>query len=378
MLIFLSYAKEDRPVAEAIAFAVRQRGHKVFLDRDDLPPGEGYDQRIEQAIRRSDAFVFLVSPDSVTEGRFTLTELVFARQKWSSPHGRVLPVVVRTTDFDKIPAYLKAVTLLEPAGNAVAETSAAVDALGKGEAAKAMAARFAAAGALSGLICAFLPVYGQSLINARLFGHAVDIGIVMGLAMAATFYVFAREREVRRLTAIVILMIPLWLAAPHVVGNVPWFSLSGERLTSSDLKTEDLAAKLDAQTYDRLRQSVLDANYAAYYKAQIKWTMSYAITGILFNAVLLAGLGWAARLPVRPRDLGIAALFGILGGTLFGYFYQFLNFTANAAENAIVLWNAGPYYDTFSVHSWPALIACFMSWHVTSWAAAGYWAGRYR
>ena len=36
MQIFLSYASEDKAVAEPIAFSLRARGHKVFLDRDDL------------------------------------------------------------------------------------------------------------------------------------------------------------------------------------------------------------------------------------------------------------------------------------------------------------------------------------------------------
>jgi len=43
MKIFLSYASEDKAIAEQIAFSLRSRGHLVFLDRDDLPPGQSYD-----------------------------------------------------------------------------------------------------------------------------------------------------------------------------------------------------------------------------------------------------------------------------------------------------------------------------------------------
>jgi hypothetical protein len=63
----------------------------------------------------------------VTDGRYTLTELGFARRKWPTPTGRVLPVMVRKTPLDHIPPYLKALTILESAGNIAAETSAAVD-----------------------------------------------------------------------------------------------------------------------------------------------------------------------------------------------------------------------------------------------------------
>src|SRR6516162_6986144 len=137
MNIFLSYASEDRSTAEAIAFSLRDRGHEVFLDRDGLRAGEGFDKSIEQAVNKSNIFIFLISPESVAEGRYTLTELTFARQKWPSPSGHVLPVRVRTTSRDQIPPYLKAVTILEPDGNVAAETSAKVDQMGGTEKASA-------------------------------------------------------------------------------------------------------------------------------------------------------------------------------------------------------------------------------------------------
>jgi TIR domain/VHL beta domain len=127
MHIFLSYAAPDKGAAESIAFSLRNRGYKVFLDRDDLPAGQSYDEQIWGAVKKSQFFIFLISPDSVAEGRYALTELKFARRKWNEPSGRVLPVLVRKTPLDTVPSYLKAVTILEPAGNIAAETSAAID-----------------------------------------------------------------------------------------------------------------------------------------------------------------------------------------------------------------------------------------------------------
>jgi hypothetical protein len=144
MNIFLAHASEDKGNADSIAFSLRSRGYKVFLDRDDLPAGKSYDQQIGQAVQASDIFIFLISPDSVAEGRYTLTELTFARRKWNTPNGRVLPVMVRKTPLEQVPAYLKAVTILEPLGNITAETSAAVDDMRRGSRAPAMAWRFAA------------------------------------------------------------------------------------------------------------------------------------------------------------------------------------------------------------------------------------------
>jgi hypothetical protein len=125
--IFVSFASEQEQLAEPVALALRRREHSVFFSHDDLPPASNFDERIEKAIARSDIFVFLISPESVSKGRYTLTELAFARAKWPDPSDRVLPVMLVETPLENVPNYLKAVTILEPSGNTAAETAAAVD-----------------------------------------------------------------------------------------------------------------------------------------------------------------------------------------------------------------------------------------------------------
>jgi hypothetical protein len=102
--VFISYASEYRPVAERIALSLRGRGYKVFLDKDDLPAGASYDDKIHQAILSSGAFIFLISPESIADGRYTLTELKFARERWPNPSRSVLPVVVAKTDLARVTA----------------------------------------------------------------------------------------------------------------------------------------------------------------------------------------------------------------------------------------------------------------------------------
>ena len=126
MKIFLSHPSEITPLAESIELALTAEGHDVFCDRSDLPAGEVYNERIRSAVTSSDLFIFLITPESVTPGRYTLTELQFARESWPSPAGHVLPVIVAPTDKNLVPAYLKAVTYLEPQGNLSAAIAAAV------------------------------------------------------------------------------------------------------------------------------------------------------------------------------------------------------------------------------------------------------------
>lgn len=126
MRIFLSYASQDRAIAESIYLALREQGHDVFFDRAALPAGEEYHSRIREAIERAELFVFLLSPDAIDGGSYTLTELAIAQKTWDSPGGRVLPVMLRHVELDAVPAYLKAVTLLETDGNLVAAVGDAV------------------------------------------------------------------------------------------------------------------------------------------------------------------------------------------------------------------------------------------------------------
>ena len=125
--VFLSYSSPQSEAATRIELSLKGEGHTVFRDRTDLPPGESFDARIRAAIDESDLFIFLISGQSVSPGRYTLTELKFAEEKWGHPAGHVLPVLTEPVPKESIPAFLRAVTMLQPTGDLAAEVSAAVE-----------------------------------------------------------------------------------------------------------------------------------------------------------------------------------------------------------------------------------------------------------
>ncbi|HEY0856908.1 MAG TPA: toll/interleukin-1 receptor domain-containing protein [Albitalea sp.] len=130
MRIFISYSSRHRELCDRLRLALEADGrHEVFVDRSDLSPGKPFDETLRRGIAECDLFVFLVSPQSVSAGSYARAELSLAQARWRHPGGHVLPVIVEPTPMGDIPAYLRAVTLLEPAGDVVAETAAAVDAL---------------------------------------------------------------------------------------------------------------------------------------------------------------------------------------------------------------------------------------------------------
>jgi hypothetical protein len=124
--VFLSYSSEQSETATRIELSLKQDGHSVFRDRSSLPAGDAYDTRIRAAVEECEVFVFLVSRESLSPGRYTLTELGFAEQRWGNPSGHVLPVIVESVPRESIPSFLRAVTMLNPQGNLTAEVAAQV------------------------------------------------------------------------------------------------------------------------------------------------------------------------------------------------------------------------------------------------------------
>jgi hypothetical protein len=126
MKIFLSYAKEQRDLAQRIALALEGAGFDVFFDHEKLPPAGEFNIAIRNAIHDSDLFLFLASREAIQGGAYALTELGIAQRHWPHPAQRVMTLLADATPVTALPAYLSAVTVLRPSGDPVAETVDAV------------------------------------------------------------------------------------------------------------------------------------------------------------------------------------------------------------------------------------------------------------
>jgi formylglycine-generating enzyme required for sulfatase activity len=157
--VFLCHASEDKHVVEPMQLALASAGYKVFYDELSLPPGGDYHARIRLAIRQCDIFVFIGSKSSIAAGKYTLTELKFARERWASPVKHVLPVSIGGTSPSDFPAYLQAATVLVASGNAAAEVRAAVEGMlanARPSLLKLGLAAIAIAGMAAALVAAYL------------------------------------------------------------------------------------------------------------------------------------------------------------------------------------------------------------------------------
>lgn len=118
MKVFISHPHEYVHSARELAAKLRASGYEAFFDRNSLPAGEGFDRAIEHWVRSCDLMVFYVTPQSTSVGRYCLTELSYAEQRWPNPSGRVLPVAPAGVRLADVPAYLRAsVTVFRTEGN---------------------------------------------------------------------------------------------------------------------------------------------------------------------------------------------------------------------------------------------------------------------
>jgi hypothetical protein len=195
MKVFLSHATEDSQTAAGICQALRGAGHTVFFDADDLPPGGDYHTRIRDAIALSDAFVFVLSPQAQKPGKYTLSELKFAKQRWERPAGHVLPVMIEPVEWKLIDPWLASVTVLRPSGNAATETADALAHLAESAEAKAATARWRS------------PLFAAQLVAA----------LMLAVAWSTTVMLLGWDARLSRRASLVVLAVAA-LAATTVLG----------------------------------------------------------------------------------------------------------------------------------------------------------------
>lgn len=80
--LFLSYAREDRNIADQIYYVLRDAGFLPFMDVQDILPGENWSEKIQDAIKDSDFFLAIISTRSVNKRGFLQKELHLGLGVW--------------------------------------------------------------------------------------------------------------------------------------------------------------------------------------------------------------------------------------------------------------------------------------------------------
>ena len=91
--IFISYSRRDISFAGKIVQALAENNLDTWIDWKSIPKGEDWEQEIYHGIEEADAFLFLISPDSVAS-QMCNREIAHAVDNGK----RILPIVIRDTD----------------------------------------------------------------------------------------------------------------------------------------------------------------------------------------------------------------------------------------------------------------------------------------
>lgn len=109
--VFISYASEDRAVAEKIVEMLTEAKLEAWLDRDQIMGGDRFLERIEAGIRRSELFIPILSRHWLARGeRFFRTEWEYAWEKAArlpSSVAFIFPVVIDDLPYSQEDLPLK-------------------------------------------------------------------------------------------------------------------------------------------------------------------------------------------------------------------------------------------------------------------------------
>jgi WD40 repeat protein len=88
--LFVSYSRKDSIPSRIIILALKEMGHDVWVDWEDIPPASDWLEQIFHGIEGADAFIFMVSPDSI------ISEVCTQEVKHAAKNNRrIIPVVLR-------------------------------------------------------------------------------------------------------------------------------------------------------------------------------------------------------------------------------------------------------------------------------------------
>jgi hypothetical protein len=97
--IFISYAREDAAFVTRLNQALVERRRDVWVDLDDILPTAEWELEIFRGIEEADAFIFVISPDSVASA-MCVREATHA----AAHNKRVVPILRRDVEWQATPA----------------------------------------------------------------------------------------------------------------------------------------------------------------------------------------------------------------------------------------------------------------------------------
>lgn len=115
MKVFLSYDHSDSELAKRVKSGLKSAGVDVWLDTDEILPGDAWSERISDALKTSRAMVVLLTPNSIRSPR-VLNEVQYALGE-PGYRRRLIPVLFGRESTDEgVPWILKRLNMIRVKG----------------------------------------------------------------------------------------------------------------------------------------------------------------------------------------------------------------------------------------------------------------------
>lgn len=99
--VFLCHASEDKGAALKVYQRLKQERFRPWIDKEDLLPGQRWDQEIPKAIRSSDFILIFFSKSSVSKKGYVQKEFRLALEVYEeTPEGEIVVIPVRIDDCE--------------------------------------------------------------------------------------------------------------------------------------------------------------------------------------------------------------------------------------------------------------------------------------
>jgi hypothetical protein len=100
--VFISYSRKDATFAEELLSGLKLCGFDAYLDKEDIAPGEPWEDRLGRLIREADTVVFVLSASALASKHCEWEVAQTARLS-----KRLLPIVWQVVPDDQVPEQLK-------------------------------------------------------------------------------------------------------------------------------------------------------------------------------------------------------------------------------------------------------------------------------
>ena len=100
--VFVSYSRRDAEFVDRLVNSVSERGKQVWVDTEAIADAEVFPEAIKHAIEGSDAFLFVITPDSV-HSAYCENEVEHARNL----NKRIVPVLRELVPDSELPEEIR-------------------------------------------------------------------------------------------------------------------------------------------------------------------------------------------------------------------------------------------------------------------------------